>query len=206
MARPKSHPTLELVQETRQRILAEAEHLFAEKGYKGVSMQAIAEAVGHTPAALYYHFPAKEDIFLAVLQDGLNRQMIEARTVIAHNPTFADQLAALSFVLMNKNGGAHMSTLMRDAHEYMSRARFEACMGSTFETYREIVADVFAAAQERGECTRAINAAELSLLLFGMSLGIGGDPLNRDPTPTDDEHRRRARLVADTLLHGIATS
>ncbi|HEX2313526.1 MAG TPA: TetR family transcriptional regulator [Thermomonospora sp.] len=47
---------------TAGRILAAAGALFAERGYRATSMQAIAERVGITKAALYYHFPAKEEI------------------------------------------------------------------------------------------------------------------------------------------------
>lgn len=37
--------------------------LFAETGYDGVSMRDVAVAVGLTPAALYYHFPNKEQLY-----------------------------------------------------------------------------------------------------------------------------------------------
>jgi AcrR family transcriptional regulator len=38
--------------------------LFAETGFEGVSMRDVALAVGLTPAALYYHFPSKERLYL----------------------------------------------------------------------------------------------------------------------------------------------
>ena len=47
---------------TRQRILTAAAALFAERGYRATSMQEIAQRVGITKAALYYHFAAKEDL------------------------------------------------------------------------------------------------------------------------------------------------
>ncbi|MEV4416427.1 TetR family transcriptional regulator [Catellatospora sp. NPDC049609] len=47
---------------TRERILAVAAALFAERGYRATSMQEIADRVGITKAALYYHFAAKEDV------------------------------------------------------------------------------------------------------------------------------------------------
>ena len=45
----------------RQEILAQARHLFLEQGYHGLAMRSIAEAVGVTKAALYYHFKDKEE-------------------------------------------------------------------------------------------------------------------------------------------------
>jgi AcrR family transcriptional regulator len=50
--------------DTRERILDVALELFNEKGYDGTSLREIAERLGVTKAALYYHFERKEDILL----------------------------------------------------------------------------------------------------------------------------------------------
>ncbi|MBN6040451.1 TetR family transcriptional regulator [Amycolatopsis sp. 195334CR] len=47
---------------TPQRILAAARALFAEHGYRATSMQAIADQLGITKAALYYHFDSKDEL------------------------------------------------------------------------------------------------------------------------------------------------
>lgn len=49
---------------TRDRILDIALELFTEQGYDGTSLRDIAERLGTTKAALYYHFERKQDIFL----------------------------------------------------------------------------------------------------------------------------------------------
>jgi AcrR family transcriptional regulator len=49
---------------TRERILDIALELFTERGYDKTSLRDIAERLGTTKAALYYHFERKEDIFL----------------------------------------------------------------------------------------------------------------------------------------------
>ena len=51
---------------TRERILDVALDLFIEKGYDGTSLREIAERLGFTKAALYYHFASKEDILMAL--------------------------------------------------------------------------------------------------------------------------------------------
>src|SRR6202042_2418121 len=50
--------------ETRERILDIALELFTEQGYEATSLRDIAERLGFTKAALYYHFERKEDILL----------------------------------------------------------------------------------------------------------------------------------------------
>ena len=51
---------------TRERILDVALDLFIEKGFDGTSLREIAEQLGVTKAALYYHFASKDDILMAL--------------------------------------------------------------------------------------------------------------------------------------------
>jgi AcrR family transcriptional regulator len=53
---------------TRGRILTAAERLFAEKGFAGVSMPAIAKASGITAGAIYRHFDSKDDLFFEIVK------------------------------------------------------------------------------------------------------------------------------------------
>jgi AcrR family transcriptional regulator len=52
--------------DTRERILDVALELFTEQGYDKTSLRQIAEPLGFTQAAIYYHFAAKEDILVAL--------------------------------------------------------------------------------------------------------------------------------------------
>ena len=51
---------------TRERILDVALDLFTEKGFDRTSLREIAERLGVTKAALYYHFSSKDDILMAL--------------------------------------------------------------------------------------------------------------------------------------------
>lgn len=52
---------------TRKRILDAARTLFAQSGYSGTSMRDLADHLGMTSAALYYHFPGKEELLSALV-------------------------------------------------------------------------------------------------------------------------------------------
>jgi AcrR family transcriptional regulator len=54
---------------TRERIQSIALELFAEQGYEKTSLREIAERLGVTKAALYYHFKSKEDIVRSFVED-----------------------------------------------------------------------------------------------------------------------------------------
>jgi AcrR family transcriptional regulator len=55
--------------DTRARIQQIAVELFTEHGYEGTSLREIAERLGVTKAALYYHFKSKEDIITSLVED-----------------------------------------------------------------------------------------------------------------------------------------
>lgn len=54
-------------------ILDAARELFLAEGYQSVSIRKIAERIEYSPAAIYSYFPSKDDIFLALAQEGFHR-------------------------------------------------------------------------------------------------------------------------------------
>ena len=60
-------------EQTRQQILETAQRLFTELGYDATSLQRIADEMGLTKAAVYYHFHAKSDILHAAMEPGIQR-------------------------------------------------------------------------------------------------------------------------------------
>ena len=53
----------------RRAILDTAANLFAEKGYLGTNLRAIADAMGMSRPGLYYHFPNKEKLLEAIIEE-----------------------------------------------------------------------------------------------------------------------------------------
>ncbi|MDT0321941.1 TetR/AcrR family transcriptional regulator [Streptomyces millisiae] len=51
----------------QQRILDIAEQVFAERGYRGGSLNEVAKRSGYTRAGVLHHFPSKEALLLALL-------------------------------------------------------------------------------------------------------------------------------------------
>jgi AcrR family transcriptional regulator len=57
----------------RDQILVEATHLFVQRGYDGISMNDIAAAAKLSKPGIYHHFKDKEDLFLALLEENLDK-------------------------------------------------------------------------------------------------------------------------------------
>ncbi|MDT4957771.1 MAG: hypothetical protein QOD31_1570 [Pseudonocardiales bacterium] len=83
MATPVRRRSSRAVQaeQTRQQILDTAQRLFADLGYDATSLQMIADEMGLTKAAVYYHFRAKSDLLHAAMIPGLERIEILLDTV-----------------------------------------------------------------------------------------------------------------------------
>jgi AcrR family transcriptional regulator len=114
--------------DTRQRILDVALDLFTEQGYDGTSLREIAERLGVTKAALYYHFESKEDILMA-LHMRIHAFGREALLLIGEGPVtlelwgrlldqiVGEMLAQRKLFLMHERNQAVMEKLHREDHE-----------------------------------------------------------------------------------------
>ncbi|MFC4249921.1 TetR/AcrR family transcriptional regulator [Sinimarinibacterium flocculans] len=83
--------------ETRQRMLAAALRLFAERGFYGASMDQIARELDLTKQALIHHFGTKEKLYGAVLVAISERLMTEAiqPTEVESASAFADAVSRI---------------------------------------------------------------------------------------------------------------
>jgi AcrR family transcriptional regulator len=57
---------------TRNNILQAAMQLFASRGYDATSVAQICQAAGVSKGAFYHHFPSKQAVFVALLDNWLN--------------------------------------------------------------------------------------------------------------------------------------
>ena len=57
-----------MAQDTRDAIRDVAVELFAQHGYERTSLREIAERLGMTKAALYYHYPSKQALLLSIIE------------------------------------------------------------------------------------------------------------------------------------------
>jgi TetR/AcrR family transcriptional regulator len=69
--------------------------LFAAAGYDGVSMRDVAVAVGLTPAALYYHFSDKEQLYVDVVGYAFREVTGVLKAAIEAAPTPLAQLESI---------------------------------------------------------------------------------------------------------------
>jgi AcrR family transcriptional regulator len=56
------------IESTRDQILSVALELFSAQGFDGTGLQQIADRLGVTKAALYYHFKTKDELLAAIIE------------------------------------------------------------------------------------------------------------------------------------------
>src|SRR3954449_2614541 len=83
---------------TKQLILETAQRLFDEQGYDATSLRQIADAVGMTKAAVYYHYPAKEHMLLELTRPMLDA-LSELVTTLRAGPQPPEPMRALESYL-----------------------------------------------------------------------------------------------------------
>jgi len=68
-------PTTARIQTNNRRdlVLETAAGFFVRKGFSGTSIRDIASEAGMLPGSLYYHFPSKEALLVAVFEEGVAR-------------------------------------------------------------------------------------------------------------------------------------
>jgi TetR/AcrR family transcriptional regulator, cholesterol catabolism regulator len=87
----------------RERVLETAEQIFGERGYAGVTMRDIAEALKIRQASLYHHMPGgKEQLFLAVMERTLARHSAGLDAAIASSAELRGQLLAVARYLLGQ--------------------------------------------------------------------------------------------------------
>ena len=83
-------------EQRREQVLAAALDVFATSGYHAASMDEIADHAGVSKPVLYQHFPGKLDLYLAILDSGIDELMEAARTALTGTTDKPEQLLLLN--------------------------------------------------------------------------------------------------------------
>jgi AcrR family transcriptional regulator len=106
-------------------ILAAAETLFLAKNYADVSMEDIAQVVGVTKGALYYHFTSKEALYIAMMHTALQEKQVLFEEVVKSQGTCRERLRrmALIFFQLPREKRDLFKLVRRDINIFQDPAR-----------------------------------------------------------------------------------
>ena len=134
----------------RIRILREATHLFAQRGYEGTSIQAIAEAVGITRPTLVYHYGSKDQLRREVLETLLGHWKDDLPRVLQAATTGSDRFrnatgALLSFFREDPNRARLLTREMLDRP-----AQMQELFAEHLQPWTALISDYIRRGQQEG--------------------------------------------------------
>ena len=154
---------------TRDRLLAAAAEVFAERGYEGAALADIARRAGFTTGAIYSRFRNKAELLLEVVRGALESQ--QAAAVAASRGADAPfaELAA-EFV---DPGREPSRALVVEAHV---AARRDPTVGELLRSFQSARLDALAQlvtdAQRAGEVEAALDPRTAATLFMAIPLGL----------------------------------
>jgi len=186
----------------RQAILQAARELFVADGYLHVSLRKIAERVEYSPAAIYGYFESKDDIFLALGEEGFRLLFarIERQPPPSENPLDAVRHICWSLYEFSKEHPEYFALLFLErAVPRISRdwQRFGfVCQ------MRDRAHDIVRRCVAAGDLPPHTDpAAVFRLLVTGMK-GVAGMRLSDRLAPGEDADAL-ARDMLETLIAGL---
>ena len=188
--------------QVRGAILHSAGQLFIQHGYHGLSMRVIAETVGVSKAALYYHFKDKQELFLAILNGYLDQVAVLLDDV--DQIETGSQAKILAFVTQILAQPPEDRAVIRLASQELTQLE-ESARQKFEQSYRERflarIAALFDDGIRAGEF-RAMDSWFLTWSLLGMMYPYFYPAQVRQMPPGE----KIAHQLVDVFLFGIATS
>ncbi len=164
---PESTPPVEM----RQRILQQATRLFAQRGYQGTSLQAVADAVGIRKPSLLYWFRSKDllraqvvESLLAHWKQEIPRLMLGARS--GHD-RFASTVTALVAYFASDENRARL--MLREVLDRPDATR--ALMAEHLQPFGTLVTDYIRMGQESGRVRPEVDPESYVVMVVTMVLG-----------------------------------
>ena len=109
--RARSSPAAGDEANRRAKLVRVAARLFREKGFDGTTVRDIADAVGMRSGSPFYHFRSKQEILLAVMEEGLAAGLEATEAVLERKLPPREKFRALV--------RSHLSTLFDEGHDFI---------------------------------------------------------------------------------------
>lgn len=154
---------------TRERVLAAAEELFAEQGYDATSVQQVVARAGVTKGALYHYFSAKEDLLFEIYHTLFIEQIAGLDRIVAQN---ADPITTIreiidDLVITTAARTRAVSVFGREGSR-LDKDRWHT-LQEKWRRYQDAVRKVIRDAQETGAFASIASPEVISWCVFGFT-------------------------------------
>ena len=130
-------------EQRRQQVLVTAVRLFHQKGYARTSLQEIADEIGITKAAVYYHFSGKEEILLLSYHEIVTNGIAIAAELASRPLPASDRLALIVGALASRVVTYRETNALFDMERASLSSESRAKIRAAEREYENIVKGVF---------------------------------------------------------------
>lgn len=160
---------------SRRRILDRAWEAFAERGFRGASMNEIARGAEITLAGLIFHFPNKIELFTAVIRERDSVDAEALRAAVGPEPG-AFEMLDMFVATARSNVGRYPHVQLTHLNAAESAASpdhpGQEFAARHYAGARDLVADALRRSVERGEVRSDIDPDVIALRVVAMIEGL----------------------------------
>ena len=195
-------------EEIREEVLAAAARVFARRGFHGASVEAISEDAGLSTGAIYSNFKSKEDLFLSLYEERIERRRAELRSAVERAGGGQAGLAAAAANVADAFGSEREWFLLY--FEFALHAARDPAFARRFrkvrqEGLRELRGGLVDGLEHAGLET-ALPVDQLARGLRALSYGLALDRLVSDGRGSDAVFERVSKLIFRGLAAESKTS
>lgn len=191
----------------REQILEAARALFVSRGYEAVTMRELADRIGYTATALYYHFPDKASLLHELCRrDFLALQSFFQKLAQVEDPVERLRLAGRAYVRFGLEHPQHYQFMFMTPYPEPAPHEVDIAQGDpSQDSYAFLRQAVEEAIQAGRFLPQYRDAEQVAQMLWAAMHGLVALHLScRDSRwlswrPT----RRTAELMGDTMLRGM---
>lgn len=192
--------------ERRREIVDAAARVFKRKGFKGTSLNDIAEELDTDRANIYYYVASKNELFEAVVSEAIESNLAGAEEIRTGPGTPHEKLRTMIEALMNSYA-EHYPFLYVYIQENLSqvgegRADWAAKMRAINKRYEDLMIGII----EEGYRDKTLrNVGPAWVVAYGILGVVGWTNRWFDPTRSKADAATIGRTYAEMVLGGLAT-
>lgn len=190
-------------EETRRKLIESAFGEIYQHGFRAASLDRILGASGVTKGALYHHFPSKEALGLAVLDEVVRGQMLErwlGRLRDCEDPLqcLADVITEMAETLSDEEiaNGCPLNNLAQELSG--TDTEFRVHIEQVYEAWRDGIATALQRGQANGNVRDDVDPARAATFIVAAVEGSAG-------VAKSTRSREQARAMAEGLVAYLGT-
>jgi AcrR family transcriptional regulator len=195
--------------DAREALLSAAAELFAQRGFRGASVDDIAERAGYSKGALYWHFHSKDELFFALMDESVDAPTHEMIRLLQEAPPEQDMAPEASRRLVELVSGEGELLLLD--REYWAQAVRDPELARRYAARREELRSALGRALEvrlahLGAPAPGMAGDEMATVVMSLAAGLAQERLIDAASVPEDLLGRTIVLLYRGLLAGASDS